>query len=188
MGIIFFLILFPFVAALALLFLRADGPRGAVVTVASIVIAAASVYLTVVYFGSGGEKFAVDEKLSEIISYAMTAIEVILAIVIFVLGIRHKKYLASLLAAVQAPLMVWFEFSTGEHIEVANALYIDRLSIIMVLIIGIIGTLICVYALGYMKDFQHHAHGEADRRPWFFFLLFLFLAAMYCIVFSNNIV
>jgi ech hydrogenase subunit A len=58
----------------------------------------------------------------------------------------------------------------------------------MALIIGIIGTLICVYALGYMKDFQHHAHGEADRRPWFFFLLFLFLAAMYGIVFSNNIV
>jgi ech hydrogenase subunit A len=84
--------------------------------------------------------------------------------------------------------MVWFEFSTGEHIEVVNALYIDRLSIIMALIIGIIGTLICVYALGYMKDYWHHAHGEADRRPWFFFLLFLFLAAMYGIVFSNNIV
>ena len=51
MGIIFFLILFPFVAALALLFLKADGPRGAVVTVASVVIAAASVYLAVAYFG-----------------------------------------------------------------------------------------------------------------------------------------
>jgi ech hydrogenase subunit A len=39
-----------------------------------------------------------------------------------------------------------------------------------------------------MKDFQHHAHGEADRRPWFFFLLFLFLAAMYGIVFSNDLI
>ena len=188
MGIIFFLILFPFVAALVLLFLKADGPRGTVVVIASIAIAAASVYLAVVHFGSGGEKFTVDERLSEIVSYAMTAVEVILAIVIFVLGVRYKKYLASLLAAVQAPLMVWFEFSTGEHIEVANALYVDRLSIVMALIIGVIGTLICVYALGYMKDFQHHAHGEADRRPWFFFLLFLFLAAMYGIVFSNNLV
>jgi ech hydrogenase subunit A len=188
LGIIFFLILFPFVAALALLFLKADGPRGIVVIAASIVIAAASVYLAVVNFAAGSARFAVDESLSEIIGYAMMAIEVVLAVVIFVLGVKYKKYLASLLAAVQAPVMVWFEFSTGEHIEVANALYVDRLSIIMALIIGIIGTLICVYALGYMKDFWHHSHGEADRRPWFFFLLFLFLAAMYGIVFSNNLV
>ncbi|MDR2132312.1 MAG: NADH-quinone oxidoreductase subunit L [Clostridiales Family XIII bacterium] len=188
MGIIFFLILFPLVAALALLLIKADGPRGVVVVGASVVIAAASVYLAVVNFAEGGAYFPVEEPLAEGIGYAMMVIEVILAVVIFALGIKHRKYLASLLAAVQAPVMVWFEFSTGEHIEVANALYIDRLSIIMALIIGIIGTLICVYALGYMKDFQHHNHGEADRRPWFFFLLFLFLAAMYGIVFSNNLV
>ncbi|MDR1247346.1 MAG: NADH-quinone oxidoreductase subunit L [Clostridiales Family XIII bacterium] len=188
MGIIFFLILFPFIAALALLFIKSDGSRGVVVIGASIIIAAASVYLTVLNFTTGGARFEVDESLSEIIGYVMMGIEVILAIVIIALGIKYKKYLASLLALCQAPVMVWFEFSTGEHIEVANALYVDRLSIIMALIIGIIGTLICVYALGYMKDFQHHAHGEADRRPWFFFLLFLFLAAMYGIVFSNNIV
>jgi ech hydrogenase subunit A len=188
LGIIFFLILFPFAAALALLFLKSDGARGPVVIAASVVIAAASVYLAISNFAAGGANFEVGESLAEGIGYGMMAIEVILAIVIFVLGVKYKKYLASLLAAVQAPIMVWFEFSTGEHIEVANALYIDRLSIIMALIIGIIGTLICVYALGYMKDFQHHAHGEADRRPWFFFLLFLFLAAMYGIVFSNNLV
>ena len=84
--------------------------------------------------------------------------------------------------------MIWFELTTGHHVHVVNNLYIDRLSIIMVLIIGIIGSLICVYALPYMKDFQHHHHGEKDRRPWFFFLLFLFLAAMFGIVVSNNLV
>jgi ech hydrogenase subunit A len=188
LGIIFFLILFPFVAALVLLLIKSDGPRGIVVIGASIIIAAVSVCLAVLNFKGGGASFAVDESLSEFIGYAMMAIEVILAIVIIVLGVRHRKYLASLLALCQAPVMVWFEFSTGEHIEVANALYIDRLSIVMALIIGIIGTLICVYALGYMKDFQRHSHGGPDRRPWFFFLLFLFLAAMYGIIFSNNIV
>jgi ech hydrogenase subunit A len=188
LGIIFFLVLFPFIAALALLFIKADGPRGVTVIGASVVIAAASVYLAVSNFATGGESFHVGESLSEFIGYAMMAIEVVLAIIIIALGVKYKKYLASLLALCQAPVMVWFEFSTGEHLEVANALYVDRLSIVMALIIGIIGTLICVYALGYMKDFQRHAHGEADRRPWFFFLLFLFLAAMYGIVFSNNLV
>ena len=35
---------------------------------------------------------------------------------------------------------------------------------IMVLIIGIVGSLITVYALGYMKDFQAHNESAPDRR------------------------
>lgn len=182
---IFFLILFPFVVALALLVLKTDAARDIVVKIAAIVIAAASVYLTVKYFSSGGEYFDFE---SETINYLMMGIEICLAILIFYLGIKYKKYLASVLVAIQAPIMVWFELSIGHGINVANNLYVDRLSIIMVLIIGIIGTLITWYALGYMKDFQHHHHGEKDRRPWFFFLMFLFLSAMFGIVVSNNLV
>jgi ech hydrogenase subunit A len=58
----------------------------------------------------------------------------------------------------------------------------------MVLIIGVIGTLICVYAVGYMRDFQHHHADQPDRRWWFFFLMFLFLSAMFGIVLSNNLI
>jgi ech hydrogenase subunit A len=182
---IFFLILFPFVVALALLVLKTDAARDIVVKVAAIVIAAASVYLTVKYFSSGGEYFDYE---NEAINTLMMGIEICLAILIFYLGIKYKKYLASVLVAIQAPIMVWFELSIGHGIHVANNLYVDRLSLIMSLIIGIIGTLITWYALGYMKDFQHHHHGEKDRRPWFFFLMFLFLGAMFGIVVSNNLV
>lgn len=41
----------------------------------------------------------------------MLAIEVILALVVIFLGIKHKKYLASVLAAIQAPFTVWFELT-----------------------------------------------------------------------------
>ncbi|MDO4518368.1 MAG: proton-conducting transporter membrane subunit, partial [Bacillota bacterium] len=48
---------------------------------------------------------------------------------------------------------------------------------------------ITVYALGYMKDFQHHEPKDAkDRRPWFFFVMFLFLGAMVGLVTSNNMI
>lgn len=131
MSTIFFLILFPFVVALALLVLKTDAARDIIVKVASIVIAVASIYLTVQYFGSGGEYF---EFESETVGYLMMGIEVCLAIMIFCLGIKYKKYLASVLAAIQTPIMVWFELSIGHGIHVANNLYVDRLSIIMVLI------------------------------------------------------
>lgn len=185
MSTIFFLIGFPLVVAIALLVLKTDALRDMLVRVAAVVIGAASIFLAVQYYNKGSEMF---DFHSELVNYLMMGIEVCLAIVIIMLGIKHKKYLASVLAAIQTPIMIWFELTVGHNVEVVNNLYIDRLSIIMVLIIGIIGSLICVYALPYMKDFQHHQHGEKDRRPWFFFLLFLFLSAMFGIVVSNNVV
>lgn len=182
---IFFLILFPLVIALALLVLKTDAARDIIVKVSAIVIAVASIYLTVQYFGSGGKYFDFE---NETINYLMMGIEICLAIMLFYLGIKYKKYLASVLVAIQAPIMVWFELSIGHGIHVANNLYVDRLSLVMVLIIGIIGTLITWYSIGYMKDFQHHHHDQPDRRPLFFFLMFLFLSAMFGIVMSNNLV
>ncbi|MBR0597604.1 NADH-quinone oxidoreductase subunit L [Sinanaerobacter chloroacetimidivorans] len=185
MSIIFFLIVFSFVIALALLVLKADAARDIIVKLSAVIIAAASIYLAFQYFGSDGEYFDFE---NETIGYVMMAVEVCLAVMIFILGIKHKKYLASVLAAVQTPIMVWFELNVGHHIEVSNNLYVDRLSVIMILIIGIIGSLITVYSLGYMKDFQHHHHDQPDRRPLFFFLMFVFLSAMFGIVVSNNLV
>ena len=46
----------------------------------------------------------------------------------------------------------------------ATPLYLDYMSVIMVLAVGIVGSLICVYALGYMKDFQAHDEHEAALR------------------------
>jgi len=185
MGTIIFLIVFPLIAAVALLILKNDGPRDIVVMVSAALIAAASIILVVQNFGDGDRYFDVD---GEVIGYLMMAIEIALAIVIIWLGIKYKKILAVVLAAIQTPLMVWFELSTGHGIAVVNNLYVDRLSMIMVLIIGIIGTLICVYGIGYMKDFQKHHQEAGDRRPWFFFLMFLFLSAMFGIVVSNNLI
>ncbi|MEG2324267.1 MAG: proton-conducting transporter membrane subunit [Anaerovoracaceae bacterium] len=185
MGTIFFLILFPIIIALILLVTKADVARNIIVKGAAAIIAAASIFLAVQYFKTGGEYFTFE---SEIVNYVMMGIEVILALYIIFIGIKHKKYLASVFAAVQTPLMIWFELTKGHSIEVESNMYVDRLSVIMVLIIGIIGSLITVYALGYMKDFQHHHEGDKDRRPWFFFVMFIFLGCMVGLVTANNLI
>ena len=185
MGTILFLIFFPMIIALILLVAKSDAARGAIVKIAALLIAACSIVVAVQYFKSGGEYFAVHY---EAINYIMMGIEVLLALYIVIVGIKHKKYLASLFAILQTPLMIVFEFTKGHGVEVKYNMYVDRLSIIMILIIGIIGSLITVYALGYMKDFQHHHADQKDRRPWFFFVMFLFLGAMVGLVTSNNII
>lgn len=182
---ILFLLLFPLIVAAILLVFRNEKIRSIIVKVSAAIIAIASIYVAIEYIDGGTVLFDFE---NEIVDYLMLITEVCLGIVIFYLGIKHKKYLVSILALIQTPLMTWFELTKGHDISISNYLYIDGLSSIMVLIIGIIGSLITVYAVGYMKDFQHHHEGEPDRRYWFFFLMFVFLSAMFGIVTSNSLV
>lgn len=186
LGTLAFLILFPTVIALILLAVKGDAARGAIVKLSAALLAIGSIALAVMYFANGGGMI----KLAfggELISYAMMAIEVFLMLVIIYLAFKYKHRWAALLAVIQTPLTIWFELTKGHHIEIGYNLYVDGLSVIMALIIGIIGSLIAVYALGYMKDFAHHNADQADRRPFFFFIMFVFLAAMFGIVTSNNL-
>ena len=101
-------------------------------------------------------------------------------------GVRYKKYYVALLSVVQTGLIAWLELSGGSKIE-GTHIVADKLTIIMCLIIGVIGTLICVYAVGYMKDYHEHHKEFKDRRAFFFAMLFVFLGAMFGLVFSSNL-
>ncbi len=67
-------------------------------------------------------------------------------------------------------------------------LVVDQLSGIMALINGLVGGGICLYALGYMREYHGKAHREVrDRQPLFFALLFIFMGAMFGLVFANSL-
>ena len=58
----------------------------------------------------------------------------------------------------------------------------------MCIIIAFIGGFICIYTVGYMKGYHSHHKEVKDRQPFFFSMLFLFLAAMFGLVLSQNLV
>ncbi|MDO5845407.1 MAG: proton-conducting transporter membrane subunit, partial [Methanocorpusculum sp.] len=122
-----------------------------------------------------------------LLSTGLFILELGIAAIIIGLAIKYRRPLPLILAVIQAVLLLILEFSgAGSH--TGNAVFtISNLSLIMVLIIGIIGTLICVYALGYMKDYHAHTADVKDRRRYFFVVMFLFLAAMFGIVLSCNL-
>lgn len=181
---VFFLILFPFIAAIVLLLIKADNVRSAVVGVAALLIAAVSVWLLVAYATSGTVFFPVSpEPLGEL----MFLIGMGIAIFILYMGVRYKNNIAIALTLIQSAMLVYFEFGISHGAVPENNFFVDQFSIIMALIIGIIGSLICVYAVSYMKDFHHHHPELKDRRRTFFFIMFVFLAAMFGLVFANNL-
>jgi ech hydrogenase subunit A len=123
------------------------------------------------------------------INLGMFLVELAMSLFILYVGIRAKKPLIVLLILAQAGLMVWFELGPGAHLEVAQNLFVDKFTVIMALINGIVGGGICIYALGYMREYHEVAHRDVpDRRPLFFALLFIFMGAMFGLVFANNLV
>jgi ech hydrogenase subunit A len=183
--LLLYLILFPLIAALFILIGRRDSGRNLIVQISAIVIGIVSLALLVLGFDKGTLIYSI---ASEPASQVMFFIEIILAAFILYLGIKHRKSLSVVLILVQSGLLFWFETSMAGHLHVEDTLFVDQFSIIMAMIIGIIGTLICVYSVGYMETY-HLQHKEIrDRRGIFFGLLFIFLAAMFGLVFSNNLV
>lgn len=118
----------------------------------------------------------------------MVYLEVVLAGYIFYAGLKYKRYLTTILISIQALAVIYFEISCRPAVIAENNLFVDKLSIIMALIIGVIGSLTCIYATGYMRDFQQNRHPEVpDNRQFFFFIIFVFISAMFGIIFSNNL-
>ena len=180
-----FLIVFPLVIAAILLAVRNNAARNVVVVAASLVIGLASIWLVAV--GLNGASPVYFEFSSPLIDGICTIVGIVVAITVICFGAKYKNPLAIVLAVVQLIGSLVFELNFAHGVEVAAPLYYDQLTLLMVFIIGVIGSAICVYALGYMEDFQaHEPEGALDRRPTFFALMFVFLSAMYVIVFSDH--
>ncbi len=112
--------------------------------------------------------------------------EILLMGVVVFLSIKYKKYYAILLSMLGTIPVLWMDL-TGNAVEGAAHLRVDFLSAVMILIVGIVGILICIYACGYMKDYHNHHTEVEDRSNYFLALLFVFIGAMFGLIISDNL-
>ena len=183
MTIVSILVLVPFLAGLLLFLFEFELPRRVVVVATILVVCAAAVALAMQTgpLDLTGLRW---ERLDGL----MLAAEVGMGLYVLYVGARARNYLVLALMLAQAALMGFLEWSTGGRIEVTRQIYIDKLSVIMALINAIVGGGICLYALGYMREYHEDFHPDVpDRRPFFFALLFVFMGAMFGLVFANNL-
>jgi ech hydrogenase subunit A len=179
-----FLIALPLAIAMLMLVFRSPGVRNVIVIAAAILIAAGSLSLLLPLPGFLSAPFILP---AEYLDWTMLGLELAVAAFIFYLGIRHVRHLLSLLALLQAGLAIITEVLFKGQIEVVTLIAADKFSLIMAGIVGIVGSLIAVYSLGYMKAYHAHHREYRDRQPLFFFLQFLFLSAMFGVFFSNSL-
>ena len=184
MNLILVLILFPLIAGITVFIVKQEKIRDTIVRFGALITAELTI-VTIFYYFKDGLLLSLGNE--EIIDSVIIVIEVVLALYIIFIGIKNKKYLVSIFAGIQTSLLFWFEFTQKIGIEVKTAIVFDKLTGIMLLIIGVIGSLICLYSVGYMKWYHIHHHEYTDRKNFFFTVLFLFISAMFGLVLSNNL-
>lgn len=178
------LIIFPFIAALILSMIKPGKLRDRFVFASCIFIVAVVTAFSLSALCSGKDQsYLVDTQLLDKI---FLLAEFGLMGLVFYYAFRYKKYYVALLSAAQTIPIAWMELS-GRAVEGRDHIAVDNLTIIMCMVIGVVGCLICVYAVGYMKEYVVHHPEYKDRSSFFFAMLFVFLGAMFGLVFSSNL-
>lgn len=142
------LILFPLIASIIIFFTTNDAVRNVMMRVCAFITATLTLIVVVQNFKKG---LVFTYPGENIIDYVMALTEVCIAAYVIITGIRNKKYIVSIFSGIQTPLILWFEFTQKHGIEVTSSIVFDKLTAIMVLIVGIVGSLIGMYAVGYMN-------------------------------------
>ncbi|MBF0388064.1 MAG: NADH-quinone oxidoreductase subunit L [Candidatus Omnitrophica bacterium] len=187
--LLYFLILFPLSVALIIVLVRKEALFPVIIYPASAVLIAASCLL--IGLSAGGKPMLIPAHFSWV-EQAMLVIEGAMSAYLLFLAIKQRDWFVSFLVVVQAALLFWFHFNFGHSAHAEANLFIDLFSVVMGLIVGVVGTLIAVFSVGYMRDMHHHVADHAapvvpDNRPVFFGIIFLFLSAMFGVCFSNNL-
>lgn len=167
-------------------------PGGKICSIVVYAAAAGMMLLTLFLFGSwlaggtGTVPLYPQSAAVEYVNNAMLCGEFVLMGLIIILSVRHRKYPVILLSVGQTLLVAWSELFSP--VEQTTHMRVDGLAVLMCLIVAFVGGFICVYAVGYMKAYHEHHTEYADRQGFFFSMLFLFLAAMFGLVLSENLV
>ncbi|MGN0563125.1 MAG: NADH-quinone oxidoreductase subunit L [Candidatus Heritagella sp.] len=179
------LILFPFAVAAVLVFLRKQKVRDIVMYTGSVLVMVLAGLVLFFWVQNGCTPIELFVN-THLVDSLMLVVEFFLMGLVAALCGRRHKYLIVLLSVMQTLLLAWVELFGPALPEMAH-IRIDRLSILMCLIVAVIGGLICLYAVGYMRGYHHHHKEFRDRRPFFFAMLFVFLGAMFGLALSENL-
>ena len=188
MEVIPVLIAWPALAAVLLALVRQPKARGIVVYAAAAGMMLLALALLGSWLSGGGQAMllAPESVYTEYADLAMLVGEFVLMALIVALSIRHRKYPVILLSVGQTLLVAWSEISLP--VEKTTHMRVDGLAMLLCLIAAFVGGFICIYAVGYMKAYHEHHTEYTDRSSFFFSMLFLFLAAMFGLVLSENLV
>ena len=132
-------------------------------------------------------RLAADSLFGLNLHLVVQAADALLLLIVLYYGLKHQRLLIVGLALAQLALVSWLEFFMVKGPLPTERILCDHLSLLMVLIISIVGSIICFQAIPYMHNHEHHYHTPKTRQPRFFFVMLLFLGGMNGLVLFNDL-
>jgi ech hydrogenase subunit A len=177
------LVLWPLVAGLLCLVLRSPGIRSALVLATGAVLAAAALGIASQAPFTASPGFLASETAMHIAEGAAF----VFPAYFLLRGLMQKHLLVIVFACLQLALAgVGVAYMPAPQ-AAQSAIVCDGLSLALVLVVAIAGSLICIFALPYMKHHEDHLHLKVSRQPGFFLVLLAFLGFMNGLALSNDL-
>lgn len=180
-AILFVLICYPFISALACFFLRLNFIRSSLIISCVCITGAASLLLQLTPF------FQLGGKTGSVLHYLIVTGDFLLLGVMFFLGCRYRHLLIILLSSCQLVIFTVLEFVVFSGSEKYSLFRVDALSLSLVRIVSIVGGLICLHAIPYMQIHEEHRNHSQSGQAQFFAVLLLFIGAMNGLVLTNDL-
>ncbi len=169
---------------LAMLFLLSDNKT--YYRVLSYVLCVFGITFSLIIAFKGPGTISVSGDTLNIIEGIITVLEVAIIAFIFWVAIKHGKWSIAALTVLQTILFIYSTYDLITSSTEKTSLNIDNLSIVMLLIINIIGTLIVVFANGYMSEYEKHRKMKS-RQKMFYSVICVFIASMNGLVMSDSL-
>jgi len=190
MNLIAFLILFPLIPAALLMAVKTRRLMNGITIVSAVVICLASIGMavTMIQTQPGPEGVRYFTLSFNLWNQLIIAGDIILALAFLFVCRRlpFKRYWIPFLVVIQYGAVVFLDLS-GRVPATTRYFFIDNLTIVMSLVIGVVGSLIAVFTTGYMRRYHEEHPDIPDRTNRFLATIFLFFFAMFGIIFSQAI-
>lgn len=183
---LFCLLGLPLVCGALAWLLKPAAVRNSLIVFCALAVAVCGVTLVVLSAQSpdnGVWTFAVNPELEWIGSL----LEALMVAIILAVAVKIRNFWIILMGVAQLLMVIGCYFvKPAEHHELI-LFQIDNLARILLLVTCIVGSTILIFAIGYMKQHQHHAPPTAGSLGRFFFFFIGFLGFMSGLVVSNNL-
>jgi len=117
----------------------------------------------------------------------VTVADLAVLLTFFYFGWKRRDSAIMGLVLVQLAVLAYLELVLHAELRVEPLFVADWLTITMLLIVGIIGSVVVVYGIPYMAEHEAHLEVVRSHQPRFFLLLLLFLGAMNGLILTNSL-
>lgn len=132
----------------------------------------------------GVQSFEISGTLYSSIETVVLIGEIAIIVFLYYISIKHKKWGVLTLTIISTVITIYSTLFMKKAEE--TTFNLDGFTLVMLLIINIVGTIIIVFANGYMNEYEHHRNMKS-RQKVFFPVVCVFLSAMNGLVMSDSL-